>query len=400
MNIICAICSESLMPSDDVFHTPCRHIFHFVCLTQWLERSRSCPQCREKTTSHTIHRLYFNFSNIDTTSADIGTLQDKTDKLNFQLLLKEQDVKHYTAKSEKLGKQNVELKKEVHKLEAELKTIKSVIDALKDQIKYFKQQNSEMESKRQEIEQLRKEIETYKNIQILMEASTEHVDEVISKTCEPAALITYICVMKREMTVSLNKRKELRNKLRSLQQELARVITERNLLSEERVKRKKLEEDLMLCENEKMYLQNKVKQLERKRTNKFDSDEDALSSDLKSSDGCEQNKIKTVIKSAANERAEDIDTKDKHQYTKSETNSPYLPLKSGGVFVLKHSVQKRSTTNLHPSILTKKARIEPTSEKVRANAITYDGFGGHSKHERFPSIKKKIKLDPKQKSLI
>lgn len=82
---------------------------------------------------------------------------------------------------------------------------------------------------------------------------------------------------------------------------------------------RKLEEDLMLCENEKMCLQNKVKQLERnisaKRTNKFDSDEDRLSSDLKSSNDCEQNKIKTVIKSAANEKAEDTDTKDKRQYT-------------------------------------------------------------------------------------
>lgn len=38
MNIVCVICSDRLTPSDDVFYTPCGHIFHFACLTQWLER--------------------------------------------------------------------------------------------------------------------------------------------------------------------------------------------------------------------------------------------------------------------------------------------------------------------------------------------------------------------------
>lgn len=38
MNIICVICSDLLVPSDDVFYTPCGHIFHFACVTQWLER--------------------------------------------------------------------------------------------------------------------------------------------------------------------------------------------------------------------------------------------------------------------------------------------------------------------------------------------------------------------------
>lgn len=426
MNIVCVICSELLIPSDDVFHTPCGHIFHFVCLTQWLERSRSCPQCREKTTSHKIHRIYFNFSNNDTIIEDTCSLQDKLDKMNFQLILKQNELKQFMEKSETFEKQNAELKKEVYKLESDLRARKCAIDALKDQIKYFKQQNLEVEGKRQEIEQLRKEIETYKNVQTLLEASTEHVDEIISRTSEPSTLITYICVMKREMTVSLTKRKELRNKLRSVQHELTKVTTERNMLSEEHVKRKKLEEDLIICESEKMFLQNKVKELERiislsNRTNDYDSPKgDVLNSDLNVHCGCEQNKVKTAVndvktkrKSSAERKSSEerrsTEVKNQSIEMKEDTNSPYLPLKSGGLFVLKHAVPKRNTNNANPSIFSKRPRTEMSNEQVRGN-LMYDGFGGHSKLERFPNpltmkMRKtkdegKFKLDARQGTLI
>ncbi|KOC69146.1 TRAF-interacting protein [Habropoda laboriosa] len=162
MNIVCVICSDLLVPSDDVFHTPCGHIFHFVCLTQWLERSKSCPQCREKTTNHKIHRIYFNFSNNDTIIEDTCSLQDTIDKLKFQLLLKEKDVKHYTDKSETLTKQSKELMKEVRKLESELSEKNTAIYALKDQVKYFKEQNLEIQNNGREIEQLKKKLENYR----------------------------------------------------------------------------------------------------------------------------------------------------------------------------------------------------------------------------------------------
>lgn len=94
------------------------------------------------------------------------------------------------------------------------------------------------------------------------------------------------------MTISLNKRRELRAKLRSVQQELNKVSMERNFLSDEHLKRKyvnlwrregsfdwlilaycylmllhrKLEEDLVICESEKIDLQNKLRELERSKS--------------------------------------------------------------------------------------------------------------------------------------
>ena len=394
MNIVCIICSDLLVPSDDVFYTPCGHIFHFVCLTQWLERSKSCPQCREKATSHKIHRIYFNFSNNDTIREDTCSLQDKIDKLNFQLLLAEKDVKHYSQKCETLDKQSAELRKEVYKVESELNKKNNIIYAFKEQIKYLKEQNLETETIKQEIEQLRKEIENYKNIQTLLEASAEETDEVISRACDPNTLITYISVMKREMLISLNKRRELRSKVKSLQQELTTVSMERKILSEEYIKRKKLEEYLMICESEKMFLENKLKGSEKniplvKKTSCFTSETvDKVNSNLNTAS--KQAEIgRIAINSTEFEKCpvKERDQSIASVVQKDEKDSPYLQVKSGGAILKQYSNQKR-VMKTNSSILTKRSRIEQASKtngQIKTDTITYNGFGGHSKHHQFPN---------------
>ncbi|CAK9796477.1 E3 ubiquitin-protein ligase TRAIP [Anthophora plagiata] len=410
MNIVCVICSDLLAPSDDVFHTPCGHIFHFVCLTQWLERSKSCPQCRERTTNHKIHRIYFNFSNSDTIIEDTCSLQDTIDKLKFQLLLKEKDVKHYIDKSETLSVQVNELKKEVRKVESELNQRNTAIYALKDQVKYFKEQNLEIQNSNREIEQLKRKLENYKNIQTLLDASTKDVDEMISRTSDPNTLITYISVMKREMMVSMNKRRELRSKVRSLEQELTKTLMERNFLSTEHNKNKKLKKELIVYESEKIALQNKVRELEKnislmKMSSYFNSNAVHISEEPFDRKRC-QTEVESTSKNEKTEK-ENVDQKEKNQSTdaKYQTDSPYLPIKSRGVFVLKqHSTEKQGTMKLQSSILTKKPRIEETSfanEQVDINTITYNGFGGHSRLEQFPnpcSIKAKRAKDDATKS--
>ena len=388
MNIICVICSDLLTPSDDVFYTPCGHIFHFTCVTQWLERSKTCPQCRERTTSSKIHRLYFNFSNNDTIVEDKCSLQDKVDKLNFQLMLKEKDIKHDLARIEILERQNRELKEEIKKMEIEIAGKYNAVYALQEQIKLLKQQSLKAERRKKEIEQLQKKIEHYKNVQIILDGTTEDVDEMISRTTEPATLITYMSVMKREITVSQNKRRELRSKLKSVQQELTKVSMERNFLSDEHTKRKTLENEYLACLSEKMSLQNRLSELEKDMSStqkpiKFNSKTKNMTEDDLRNDS-RKDKIE-CINNTINEK-KDIGQEEKTQsaITKNETNSPYLPVKSGGVFALTQMSQRYTTSKLTSSILAKKPRLEQGTSRNENNRITFDGFGGHSKYEEFP----------------
>ena len=41
----CPICLENIKENDKVSYTPCKHIFHFDCLKNWLETEALNPQC-------------------------------------------------------------------------------------------------------------------------------------------------------------------------------------------------------------------------------------------------------------------------------------------------------------------------------------------------------------------
>jgi hypothetical protein len=43
----CSICLTDFQSTSVVSKLPCQHVFHQDCLTPWLEKSSSCPVCRE-----------------------------------------------------------------------------------------------------------------------------------------------------------------------------------------------------------------------------------------------------------------------------------------------------------------------------------------------------------------
>ncbi|BFG03203.1 natterin-3 [Drosophila madeirensis] len=62
LNILCGICNEFYRANDLIFSTAsCGHVFHKECLTRWLGRSPTCPQCRANCHRNRIHRIYLNF---------------------------------------------------------------------------------------------------------------------------------------------------------------------------------------------------------------------------------------------------------------------------------------------------------------------------------------------------
>lgn len=44
----CSVCQDDYDISEDILELPCNHVFHRDCITQWFDRSNSCPVCRSK----------------------------------------------------------------------------------------------------------------------------------------------------------------------------------------------------------------------------------------------------------------------------------------------------------------------------------------------------------------
>lgn len=119
MNINCIICTDLFRPEDVIFTTPCGHTAHqrtvlfnpgeswkkslltsnisffdSACLTQWMERSKTCPQCRNKCTERNVFRIYFNHvANLDSSQMTPANLIDEIDKLSLEARQKEQALK-------------------------------------------------------------------------------------------------------------------------------------------------------------------------------------------------------------------------------------------------------------------------------------------------------------------
>lgn len=61
MDFSCNICTETFFNSKDIFSTKCGHVFHQICLRKWLDKSKTCPDCRSLCIPRQIFQLYLTF---------------------------------------------------------------------------------------------------------------------------------------------------------------------------------------------------------------------------------------------------------------------------------------------------------------------------------------------------
>jgi hypothetical protein len=52
-NDACSICKMEYLPTDEIRHVKCNHIFHKECIDPWLlNENHKCPVCREEVADH------------------------------------------------------------------------------------------------------------------------------------------------------------------------------------------------------------------------------------------------------------------------------------------------------------------------------------------------------------
>ncbi|XP_018047569.1 PREDICTED: E3 ubiquitin-protein ligase TRAIP-like [Atta colombica] len=402
MNLICVICSELLVPSDDIFHTPCGHIFHYACLLQWLERSKTCPQCRVITTTRTIHRLYFNFSNNDSIAEDPASLQNKIDNLNFQLKLKDKNLSNLTEDNDKLKNQTAGLRHRIYEVESEVINQNSAIHAYKDQIKFYKQQCSNAENDRKENEELKKKLKFLKNVQNLIDdSSTSNVENITMQTDDVSKLRIYIGILKKELDSMREKSKELRNKCRNEQQKFMQVSKKNKFLVQECAKQNELkqhstelEEQLKRCETEKISLQTQLFNMQIEPQKCVCYNKISVQQESYEQENLKEHKESYTVKSnkTMNEympKMEYISKLKKSSSINLDDSTENIPWnKSQDFFSTRdHGIKRHKNNNLKiPSTLVKKSRIDSLNQKTASGSgMSFDGFGGHAKYDKFPN---------------
>ncbi|XP_011692834.1 PREDICTED: E3 ubiquitin-protein ligase TRAIP-like isoform X2 [Wasmannia auropunctata] len=225
MKILCIICHDLLIPTEDIFFTHCGHVFHHRCLSQWFERSKTCPQCRARTAEDRIHKAHFTVSN---TEDNEDNLQGRIDSLKFQVLLNERNIKHYISKNAVLEKQNAGLRLEVRKVESEIRQKNSNIYALKDEIRYFKEKHQEYEVLKKELSEKKREVKQFRDIYKTLSTSTlDDMQDIIRETTDRNTLMNYIFVMKKIMS----------KKTRTINYLQGQLLRHRGSLEEERSKK-------------------------------------------------------------------------------------------------------------------------------------------------------------------
>ncbi|XP_045779200.1 E3 ubiquitin-protein ligase TRAIP [Maniola jurtina] len=404
MHILCTICSDLVNQAENIRVTKCGHVFHFHCLSQWIERSKSCPQCRNKVTDKCMFRLYPTISN-EPSGDDVATLQSRHDDALLQLRQLKASCKEYT---DKIASTEAEMKKNMGLLKAcenKLESRDSTIAAMKEQLQYLKEQNRETQRIKEENESLKKNIQTLNGLQKVLNATSEEVEQMLEGYSDVRTVATFATALKRALCESESKKNDTRDRLQVVKQKLA---AEKNIVAD-------LQAKLAFAEERLTAKIRKIKSLRQKRKS------DVLQESVEESPSSSEAKKMKPDLDVAIHLSDSCDTSINSMVTKIENaDSPYLRLQQSSLALsalslvrpsnpakplsdktlkpseyallnsARNSIKKQETNqSSKTSIFQKKEPTKMTlsqenDQNLSLMNISYDGLGGHSKLETFP----------------
>ncbi|XP_030761865.1 E3 ubiquitin-protein ligase TRAIP [Sitophilus oryzae] len=405
MNLSCIICSDLFVPTSDIYSTPCGHIFHYHCLIHWLDNSKTCPQCRTKTTTNSLLRLYINVTSSDN-SEDATVLQHKLDGVEFQMRLKDKDISNLQAKKKELNKQNVALRSEIKRLELEEVTHQSAIAALKDQIKFFKTKSQNCDSLIEQVSQLKNKLKDLEHVQAAVTASRSYVDDIIRNENSMESLALLAATLKKSLVETDRKKRQLQFQVKQIQTDFTRYKKD---MEEKKCEYESLKRELealkLNYEREVNFLKNKFTQLEEKmsRNNLNDSVNTSIRRIVSESPvNCHRTPPVPVTEPKDRDIRE-VSFISSHPEQKSSRtirhvelvnppNDSPLPARSLAPFGVQRT--KPLVPNSHEnkfSIFKNKStsQLEPLQMERKLNdCMCYNGLGSSSKEDIFPSPRK------------
>ncbi|XP_053664774.1 E3 ubiquitin-protein ligase TRAIP [Anopheles marshallii] len=240
MNLVCPICSDLFVPSAEVNITPCGHMFHHLCLLQWLERSKTCPQCRDRCIATRLIKVYFNVTtNLDTTE-DNAALLDKLDNLTLKVREQDRQLKTFETSAAEHKNEQKKMRKTLLGLEEEVRTKNTAMFALRHEMDMMRGDRKTLIKVQEELESMRTKLQLYMVVKQALDDTVQEVEQMLNNNTSREAAITLAVALKRELQAQEMKRKKQSDRITHLQ----------NNLIECRRKIKTLEDNLSTCDSE------------------------------------------------------------------------------------------------------------------------------------------------------
>ncbi|XP_031618478.1 E3 ubiquitin-protein ligase TRAIP-like [Contarinia nasturtii] len=341
MNINCSICAELFRgPDADNLHvTRCGHVFHNECLAKWLERKNTCPECRSKTTTATVFRLFVNiadssYAENDEAPNDLVGLQNENDNLKFRIIEKDGAIKSKEETLNRLQKENKKLttgqiqsRSVIAHLEQKVEQINILNNTQLDQIKALKSRLSEIDQLKEKLKQANDKNRTAELVQHLIMGSQQETEELLREGRTITELATMVTTLKRELRNCNTKRAQVRSNAEELAKQL-------KLCKDEKLK---LEEKCSI-------LESKVFQLESNSENRNDTVDRLNGSEL-----VNENQSPTEQQPAKRKFGEHLSSFPRKvvKLETSRTVSPSMCVKASSIAGLSPLLKRSKSADLH-----------------------------------------------------
>ncbi|KAK7072443.1 hypothetical protein SK128_027439 [Halocaridina rubra] len=426
MRVGCVICGDLFVVSDDISATPCGHTFHAVCLIQWIERSKSCPQCRHKVTQKSILKLFFDSSSSSDTQVDPDTLQFQIDNMKFQIRLKEQEIIKLKEDNSCISKRNSDLREEYKTLERKLKDKETTNMALKTQLKYLDELKIKADRAEEKSKILKSQLSVLQDVQLIVSGTNEDVEVMLMSHADSGdsarSLATFCSFLKREMSKAVDDKKRIRNLNLTLKSDMKDLQSSYNTVSEkldtyEQVN-KQLQDDILSLELDNQSLRKKIGRLEEAIASPSGNVKNSALHRLIAESPAPE-KLKRPLSSHSDEDdiiatpeivrqmalMENLDDSIEYIGTSKQPNiipstkkialpgrKPFAVTSMSHSHRLSHDIfaKRKASSLIH-------GKSQSTTEAVLHDDIGYDGLGGHHKVCEFP-IPKPAVFVPKKAS--
>ncbi|KAL1512537.1 hypothetical protein ABEB36_002118 [Hypothenemus hampei] len=412
MNICCVICSDLFTPNSDMYSTPCGHIFHYTCLSHWLENSKTCPQCRAKVYSKSLVRLYINISQILNTNSSVTELQYKLDNAEFNIKLKDKEMKSLANKNTELETQNSSLRTLIKDMQLEESKQASRLLEYKDQLKKYKEQVQGCDKLKNDIRKFKNDIRNLENMQIALKGTQQQVADIVRNENNIENLAVLVSILKNTLAQTETKKNKLVHEVGNLKQEMSEQKRSYEDLTV------KYEDIRMQFENLKHSYEVEIKFLKDKFVQlKTKINDDSINNSIRRiTEESPVNYHRTpVLVESKNHVIELLDTSSDSPLVTSltetnpdltttsqssrrlnnviqeTTNDSPLPASSMGLFGIQRAKRLANSKNSQYSIFKTSGCMEKSNNLVKTvsdgknSMVMYNGLGGSSKEDIFPT---------------